>query len=220
MSGFPNSPRLQKGAIVGLDPVNPLASVVVFQYNPETVTRTLVPQTSGGQAAGMAGAPGEAMRLTGPPQETIKLDVQIDATDQLERAEAPATGFGIHPQLAALETMVYPDSAQLQINNSLASAGTLEIAPAQAPLSLFVWSRNRVLPVRIMEFSITEEAFDPLLNPIRAKVSLGLRVMSINDLPFDHKGSSLFLAYQQQKENLARRSQSTALNVLGITSIT
>ena len=63
--------------------------------------------------------------------------------------------------------------------------GTLEIVPAEAPLTLFVWSKNRMLPVRITEFSITEEAFDPALNPIRAKVSLGLRVLSVNDLGFD-----------------------------------
>jgi len=118
-----------------------------------------------------------------------------------------------------LETIVYPDSAHLQANKALASAGMLEIAPAQAPLTLFVWSRNRVLPVRLTDFSIVEEAFDPQLNPIRAKVSLGMRVLTVNDLPFDHKGSSLFMAYHQQKENLARRSQGAALNVLGLSRI-
>jgi hypothetical protein len=218
MSAFPGSPKVIKGGIVLLDPdTGVVLRVIALQYNPETLSRSL-------QIRGTTGESGdrlEALRLTGPPVETIKLEVEIDATDQLEFPDqnATTTEVGIHPQLAALETIVYPASAQLQINNSLASAGTLEIAPAQAPLTLFIWSRNRVLPVRIMEFSITEEAFDPHLNPTRAKVSLGLRVMSINDLPFDHKGSSLFLAYQQQKENLARRSQSTALNVLGITSI-
>lgn len=218
MSAFPGSPKVIKGGIVLLDPdTGVVLRVIALQYNPETLSRSL-------QIRGTTGESGdrlEALRLTGPPVETIKLEVEIDATDQLELPDqnTTTTDVGIHPQLAALEAIIYPNSAQLQVNNALASAGTLEIAPAQAPLTLFIWSRNRVLPVRIMEFNITEEAFDPLLNPIRAKVSLGLRVMSVNDLPFDHKGSSLFLAYQQQKENLARRSQSTALNVLGITSI-
>ena len=218
MSAFPGSPKIVKGGIVLLDPdTGVVLRVIALQYNPETLTRSL--QVRG--AAGESGDRLEALRLTGPPVETIKLEVEIDATDQLEFPDqnATTTEVGIHPQLAALETIIYPDSAQLQINNGLAGSGTLEIAPVQAPLTLFVWSRNRVLPVRLMEFSITEEAFDPLLNPVRAKVSLGLRVLSVNDLPFDHKGNSLFLAYQQQKENLARRSQSTALNVLGITSI-
>lgn len=218
MSAFPGSPKVVKGGIVLLDPeTGVVLRVIALQYNPEMLSRTL-------QIRGTTGESGdrlEALRLTGPPVETFKLEVEIDATDQLEFPDQnPLTAeFGIHPQLAVLETIVYPDSAQLQINNGLARAGTLEIAPAQAPLTVFVWSKNRVLPVRLTELTITEEAFDPRLNPIRAKVSLGMRVLSVNDLPFEHKGSSLFLAYHQQKENLARRVQSSALNVLGITRI-
>src|SRR5262249_20260142 len=130
-----------------------------------------------------------------------------------------AAQLGIHPQLAALETIVYPANSQIQANNRLASAGTLEIIPMETPLTLFIWSKNRVLPVRLTDFSITEEAFDPVLNPIRAKVSLGMRVLSVNDLPFDHKGNSLFMSYHQQKENLATKAQGGTLNTLGITRI-
>ena len=97
--------------------------------------------------------------------------------------------------------------------------GRIEIAPMEAPLSLFVWSKNRVLPVRLTEFSITEEAFDVNLNPIRAKVSLGMRVLSSNDLPSTHKGASLFMAYHQQKERLAARHQGGSLSGLGISQI-
>jgi hypothetical protein len=86
----------------------------------------------------------------------------------------------------------------------------------EAPLSLFVWSAQRIVPVRITEFSITEEMFDPFLRPIRAKVSLGLRVLSVNDLGVDHRGSSLYLAYQQQKEQLASRNTAGTLADLGI----
>ena len=161
----------------------------------------------------------EALRLKGPPVETIKLDAEIDATDQLELADTKAIQLGIHPQLAALETIIYPSSSQLLENNRLAQQGTLEIAPMQAPLTLFIWSKNRVLPVRLTDFSITEEAFDPGLNPIRAKVSLGMRVLNINDLGFAHKGGSLFMAYQQQKERLASMSQGGALRTLGIGGI-
>ena len=172
---------------------------------------------------GEAGDRSEALRLKGPPIETIKLEAEIDATDQLEFPDQNPTtpcSSASHPQLAALETIVYPTSAQLQANNALARCGTLEIAPMEAPLTLFVWSKNRVVPVRITEFSITEEAFDPALNPIRAKVSLGMRVLSVDDLGFAHKGGSLFLVYQQQKERLAgaRRSPAT-LGALGIGGI-
>jgi contractile injection system tube protein len=216
MTSFPNSPRLLKGGIVLIDPnTSAVLRTITLQYNPDTLTRSLQIK-----ALAEGGDRSDAMRLTGPPVETIKLEVEIDATDQLESPEqnSTTTEFGIQPQLAALETIVYPTSAQIQSNNSLASGGTLEIIPMETPLTLFIWSKTRVLPVRITEFSITEEAFDPSLNPIRAKVSLGMRVLSVNDLPFNHKGSSLFLAYQQQKESLAKKSTGN-LSSTGITSI-
>jgi len=126
---------------------------------------------------------------------------------------------GILPQLAVLETILYPDSGRLIANNSLAGSGTLEIIPAESPLTLFVWSKNRVMPVRLTEFSVTEEAFDPNLNPIRAKVNLGMRVLNINDLGFDHRGGNLYLTYQQRLEQLATLSRSGVLGQLGITGI-
>ena len=135
MSTFPQSPKVLRGALIGIDPVNPLASVVVFQYNPDTITRTLVPQTSGTQGTG---ATTEAVRLTGPPQETIKLDISIDATDQLERGEPPATEVGVLPQLAALELLVYPKSALVIANEVLLRMGVIEIIPPEAPLTLLV----------------------------------------------------------------------------------
>jgi hypothetical protein len=123
---------------------------------------------------------------------------------------------GIFPQLAALETIVYPTARSLQDNYNLTQQGVLEIMPMLAPLCLFVWSANRIVPVRITEMSITEEAFDPALNPIRAKVSLGLRVLSIDDLNFGDKSGSLYMAYQQQKEALARLNAFGTLGALGL----
>ncbi|MCX6047079.1 MAG: hypothetical protein NT075_18395 [Chloroflexi bacterium] len=198
MTSFPNSPRLQKGAIIGLDPFNPLASVVIFQYNPETMTRTITPQTTGGDHD-----KGEALRLKGPPQEAIKLDVEIDATDQLERADGIATSLGIHPTLASLEMLLYPKSALVIANEVLLNIGVIEIIPPEAPLTLFVWGIKRILPVRLTDLSITEEAFDPNLNPIRAKVGLGLRVLTYQDLGLLSTGGTLFMAHQIVKEVMA-----------------
>ena len=217
MTTFPGSPRLVKGGIVVLDvDTGTVVRVITLQYNPDTLTRSMQIKaiTEGGDRS-------EALRLTGPPVETIKLDAEIDATDQLEFPDQNRTAVevGIHPQLAALETLVYPTSAQLQGNNSLAQQGTLEIVPMEAPLTVFVWSKNRVVPVRLTDLSITEEAFDPLLNPIRAKVSLGMRVLSVNDLEFDHRGSSIFMAYLQQKERLTALYQGGPVSGLGITEI-
>lgn len=220
MTTFPRSPRLIKGGIVLIDPSTAaVRRIIALQYNPDTLSRTLQAQGTGADG----GDRSEALRLKGPPVETIKIEAEIDATDQLEfpdRAQSQATvQFGIYPQLAALETIIYPTSATLLENNRLASLGTLEIAPMEAPLTLFIWSQNRILPVRLTEFSITEEAFDPALNPIRAKVSLGMRVLSVNDLGFNHKGGSLFMIYQQQKELLATMSQAGSFGALGIRGI-
>lgn len=218
MSGFSGSPRVLKGGIILIDPTTAaIIKIITLQYNPDTLSRTLQPQAMSGEGGDRL----EALRLKAPPVESIKLDAEIDATDQLEFPDQnpTTTQVGIYPQLAALETVVYPTSAQLQANDSLAQAGTLEIAPMEAPLTLFVWSRTRVLPVRITEFSITEEAFDTALNPIRAKISLGLRVLSVTDLSFGHKGGTLFMAYLQGKERLAARSPGASLSALGITGI-
>ena len=213
---FPGSPRLLKGGIVLLDPntFTPMPNgVIVLQYNPDTLTRSFKIKSieEGGDRS-------EALRLTGPPVETIKLDAEIDATDQLEIPDPNALQYGITPQLAALEILVYPASATLQTNLTLAGQGTLEIIPMISPLPVFVWSVNRIVPVRLTDLSVTEEAFDPALNPIRAKVSLGLRVLTVDDLGFDQKGSHLYLVYQKTKEQLAALGTGaiTALGIRGI----
>jgi hypothetical protein len=126
---------------------------------------------------------------------------------------------GIHPQLSALEGLVYPTASQLQSNRALSVSGALEIAPMLAPLTLFVWSKQRIVPVRLTELSVTEEAFDPNLNPLRAKVSLGLRVLSVDDLGFDQTGGSLYMAYLQNKEKLAAKASAGTLGALGLTGL-
>ncbi len=214
MTTFPNSPKLLKGGLVLINPgSSAVQRIISLQYNSDSLSRSLQIQ---GIAEG--GDRSDVLRLKGPPNETIKLDAEIDATDQLEFPEQnrEVVEFGIQPALAALETIVYPTSGQLLANNNLAKAGTLEIAPMETPLTLFIWSKSRILPVRLTDFSITEEAFDPNLNPIRAKVSLGMRVLNVNDLGFAHKGGSLYMVYQQQKESLAARAARVPLSVFGL----
>jgi hypothetical protein len=217
MSTFPGSPRILKGGIVLIDSFfGTVQRVIALQYNPDSLSRTLQIQ-----AAGEGGDRLEALRLKGPPNETIKLEAEIDATDQLEFPDNNATtvALGIHPQLAALESIVYPSSTTLEINAALALVGTIEILPAETPLMLFVWSKTRILPVRLTEFSITEEAFDVALNPIRAKLNLGMRVLSINDLGFLHRGGSLFMTYLKAKEQLATMAGTAAFSTFGIGGI-
>lgn len=189
---------LLKGALVGIDPANPVASVIVFQYNPETLTRTLRPR-----ASGRDGDKGEAYRLEGPPEESISVEVEIDATDQLERGDPIAESMGIYPQLSALEMLVYPRSSAVIANRALLSLGTIEVVAPPGPFTVLIWGPKRALPVRVQEFSITEEAHDASLNPIRARVRLGLAVLSYHDLPMTHPGAGLFLSHQVLKEAMA-----------------
>jgi hypothetical protein len=200
MTTFPGSPRLLKGAIVGIDKLNPLASIIVFQYNPDTLTRRLEARSSGG---GDQSDRSEAYRLTGPPKETISLKIEIDASDEVDNLNPAQLISGIHPTLAALEMLLYPKSLHVIANAALSTVGMLEIIPPEAPLTLFVWGPQRVLPVRLQNFSITEQAFDAALNPIRAEVDLSLQVLSYHDLQVTHPGYGLFMVHQVMKEVLA-----------------
>ena len=217
-----SSPKLLKGGIVLMDAGSgAVQRIVSLQYNPETVSRSL--QVQSVEPSSQGGDRSEALRLTGPPIETIKLDAEIDATDHLEHPDQSpnktAVEFGIQPQLAALETIIYPTSGHLRQNDSQQAGGTLEIAAMQAPLIIFVWSKSRIVPVRITDFSIEEQFFDPDLNPIRAKISLGMRVLNVNDVGFRHRGGSLFMNYQQQKEQLAAKHAGGRFSTLGIGGI-
>lgn len=217
MTTFPGSPRILKAGIVLLEAGSgAIQRVIVLQYNPSRLTRSLEAQSIGESSAQRS----LAVRLKGPPVETYRLEAEIDAADQLEFPGQNPTVIehGILPQLAALESLIYPKSSVLISNNALAALGTLEIAPLESPLSVVVWGKNRVLPVRVTEFSVTEEAFDPQLNPLRATVSLGMRVMSVSDLGFKHRGGQLYLTYHQQLEQLAQLSAGGALDALGITA--
>ncbi len=200
-------PRLLKGALVAFDLPNPTPRVAVFQYNPATLTRSLEAQMQESE-----GKTGDPPRFKGAPVETIKLDVELDATDQMERGDQQAGDTGVLAQLAALETLVYPRSAEVVANNLLLKLGTIEIIPSVAPLTLFVWGKRRILPVRVTEFSVTEDAHHPNLSPIRAKVSLGLRVLSYSDVSADNPAWNLFLAHQVIKEGLAALATAGSLD--------
>ena len=106
MTTFPHSPRLIKGAIIGFDLFNPVSSVIPFQYNPDTMTRTLQPQTAGGEGGDRT----SLLRLKGAPVETIKLDIELDATDAWNGGDTIGQAMGVYPQLSALEMLVYPKS--------------------------------------------------------------------------------------------------------------
>ena len=210
------SPKLIKGGIALIDNLTgAVARIIALQYNPETMSRSL-------QIKGVTGDSGdhqEALRLKGPPVETIKIDAEIDATDQLEASDPQTQQSGIHAQLAAIESIVYPSSSTLFSNWSEERSGSLEIVPLQGPLTVFIFGPNRIIPVRITELSITEDSFDSHLNPLRAKLSIGMRVLTTDDMGFDNKGGSLFMAYLQAKEQFAGQNTPGTFGALGITGL-
>src|ERR1700722_11614701 len=133
----PISPKLIKGGIVTMDPDTAVVrSVIALQYNPDSLSRTLQIQSTPG---GQDGVRVDALRLRGPAIETIKVEAELDATDQLEfPTQNPlAVQYGLHPQLAQLEMLINPSVETLLADNAMANAGTLEIIPLEQPLTLF-----------------------------------------------------------------------------------
>lgn len=181
MTGFPRSPRLARAALVAVAPATgAVLRRVLLPYNPDQLSRTLQ-------------LDGDPRRGGLPPNETLRVEAELDAADTLERGGPADT---VAARLAALETLVYPTSRQLADARQLAARGALEILADEPPRILFVWG-GRSVPVTITEYSATEEAFGPDLTPIRAKVTLGLRVTTDDDR---------FTAYHRNKELLARKA--------------
>jgi hypothetical protein len=199
---MPNiSPLLKKGAILVLEPATGIPlNTIALQYNPESIRRSLQPQGVGDEPDRT-----EVLRVKGPPIETISCDVEIDATDQLASSDPTTMTLGIGPQLATLELLVYPSSDILITNQVLSLSGTIEILPMSSNLTVFAWGANRVTPVRLTQIEISEEAFDPKLNPIRAKVSLSMRVLNVNDVGFLTPAGALYMAYQMSKEAMSQQ---------------
>jgi len=216
-SGFPQgAPKPLRSGIVLLDPASGQPQrVVVLQYTPASLSRSLQPQwyqpVQGDQLV-------NRNRLNAPPIETIQIEAEVDATDQLDQPKQfPVEAQnGISHLLAALETIVYPTTTQLRESNQRQAAGSLEIAPMEAPMAIFVWNKTRIAPVRITEMSISEEFFDLQLNPIRARVTMSMRVLSVDDLGFQHLGSNIYLRYQDQKERLASLVAGGTFGQIGI----
>jgi hypothetical protein len=214
---YADIPKPIRSGIVVVDPERGTPQrIIVLQFNPDTLERSLAPQAAGGGGdsggGGSGGDRNEALRLKGPAEESWKFTAEIDATDQFEVA-APD---GIHPQLATLEMLVHPTSAQLREASRLTKKGTIEISPIEMPLTLFTWGSKRVMPVRLTELSINESAFDVNLNPIRASLGIGMKVLSVSDLPAGHRGADLYLAHLAQKERLARAASGGRLAELGL----
>ena len=203
-TGYSRSPKFLKGALIHFSApmLVPVPNIIVFQFNPETMTRTLVPWKPREQvvygSAEEAKKAGEKLlnELAQPfdPDETFSLGLELDASDALETPllNPIAVIAGIADRIAALEMLCYPpgpgaqsgvlnvpvnvtvanDTASLDLKNS-DSVPRLEV-----PIVLFFWGPGRIVPVRVTSFSIEEQQYSVLLYPVRAKVSIGLTVLN------------------------------------------
>jgi hypothetical protein len=220
-SEFPGSPKLLKGALVVFesDTPGPPPRIIVFQYNPEQLSRSLALRAAPPDPGNVGAAREDTLKVLGPPVETITLSIVLDATDQLEDpANNPDVVLnGLHPVLAGLEMLLYPPTTQVLMNRTLAQAGRAQVCAAELPTTLLVWGRSRLVPVRLTSFSVTEEAFDTALNPIQAKVEIGMRVLTYMELKDANIGFGAYIAYQTQKEVLARLNRPVvATNLRGL----
>lgn len=184
--------------------IGPVPNVIIFQYNPETLARTLdiwtPPEPPGDepQPEVKPGAPTQSQ--PGDPVETFTLELELDATDALEDpgSHPVAVISGVADRIAAMEMLLYPQpdesllggllgnlSASLSVGAGGVSAGggaaaqaaKARAAPKEVPVVLFVWGPGRIVPVRLTSFAVDEQAFLPTLYPMRAKVSIGLRIV-------------------------------------------
>ena len=210
-------PKLVKGALAsfGSQLVPGVPRVVVFQYNPGTLSRTLRRRTASGQGPAEEDRAAKAagnLDLRGPPAEEISLTAELDAADQLETPqEHPAVALaGLHPALATLELLLYPPSELVLRNRVAAAAGSRAVTTADAPISLLVWGPSRVVPVEVQGYEITEQAFDQRLNPIRAEVDMDLRVLTSRELQAGTLGHDAAFAHHVAKEALAALQQADA----------
>lgn len=205
----PLRPNVQKGALAVYPTQTPGSQpsrVIIFQFNPDSMKRTLAHRAPPAPTGGSSGAAREdVLRVAGPPVETISLTVEMHAADQLEdpMANSVVAERGLYPALATLELLMYPPTqSALQIQQQAAS-GQVQVSPADLPLVLLVWGQSRVVPVKLTAFAISEDAFDTRLNPIAAKVELSMQVLTYMEFTDSSVGRDAFIAYQQSKENLA-----------------
>lgn len=214
-SESPLRPALLKGALAVYPTHTPGSQptrLIIFQFNPESMKRTLAHRAPPPAADGKAGTGKEdVLRVAGPPLETINVTVEMHAADQLEdpdddRNSAVAQN-GLHPALATLELLMYPPTRDAKEIEEQAAKGKVQVSPPEVPLVLLIWGKSRVVPVKLTSFSISEDAFDTRLNPISAKIELGMQVLSYMEFTESSIGRDAFLAYQIAKENLAKENK-------------
>lgn len=222
--GYTQSPKLLKGALIQFSAplLVPVPNIIIFQYNPETMTRTITPWTQPENAGGGACAKDTATAvnpLAQPidPCEKFDLALELDAADALEDPDnnRVAVLAGVADRIAAIEMLLYPpgDSGIGGLINAISSSlggGTVVdvVSRTTVPVVLFYWGPGRIVPVRLESFSVDEQAYSPTLFPIRAKVTLGMKILDAAAFGDDTSATvklakACYLYTRAQKEALA-----------------
>ena len=191
---FPRSPKIKKGAFVQFDQQTTPGRIITFQYNPEKLFRNLEASTEGSL-----------------PRETITFTLMLDATDDLEKSDEHmnAAKSGIYPLLSAIEMLLYPRNSTERRSSSFLGI-SLSRRNRDQSFTLFVWGKNKILPVRVTELHITEEMYDPNLNPIRATIEVTMLVLNDEDFPRGHKGYGCWKSHLATKMALAQVAYANA----------
>ncbi|MET9761297.1 hypothetical protein ABZ016_19920 [Streptomyces sp. NPDC006372] len=232
-TGYSRTPKLLKGALIQFSAplLLPIPNVIAFQYNPESLTRTLKPWAPPG-TEDPAHPQSEQQRDQAhgraqpyDPQEDFTVVLDLDATDALETPESHpvAVVSGVADRIAALEMLLYPakdsgglggllsGSVSIGVGGiSLGGSAQAEVVPSpKVPVVLFFWGPGRIVPVRLTSFTVEEQAFSPLLYPVRAKVSVGMRVLTADAFADEEETAEVRIAKaaytftRKQKEVLA-----------------
>jgi hypothetical protein len=194
---------LIKGILASLD--DPLfgivPTIVPFQYNPTQVTRVFGTEGGAGEAA--SGSAGSALSAARPAPEDYTVNLELDATDGLEKGGPLTTTLGISPRLAAIEMLMQPVGSSLlgelagAVTGGLIGGGKATIPAGRLPLVFFIWGPARITPIRLTSLTITETGFDELLNPIHASADLGFTVLRPTDLAKDDTIAKAAATYYQ-----------------------
>lgn len=237
-SGYSRSPKLLKGALIEFSErfIGPIPNIIIFQYNPETLTRSLNPweppaaEAEGEESSTQTQVSGITMAQPFDPGETFSLGLELDATDALETPETHPVAVisGVADRISAMEMLLYPDKEDSSligdVVDMLGGGSDEESTPRYSvPIVLFVWGPGRIVPVRLTSFSVEEQAFSSLLYPIRAKVNVGLKVITPEDLSAYEDSTAKEIAEfcykytHTQKEVLAAANLANSVeSILGI----
>lgn len=243
-SDYPGSPKLLKGALIQFSApmLIPIPNIIVFQYNPETMKRTISSWGPATEEKGANKGPKEVNVLAQPfdPSETFELALALDATDALEEPDGHPVAVlsGVADRIAAMEMLAYPEaesalggllgvSVDISLSGggmSLGGGGSGEPVPCRTvPVVLFFWGPGRIVPVRVTGFSVDEQAYSPTLYPIRAKVTIGLQVLDAKSFDNQEETAAVKIAKacytftRTQKEVLAMANMANSVeSIIGM----